>query len=197
MPQQFVILILFLVVAVLLGAGFVISAVQARRGPDDYDGIHDTGHRLRRYWFVFLIVVVVGALGATLPHMPYPMVQKPAAGTEVTTVEVEGYQFGWGLENEVGDTWDINPNNTDQVHDQPAVARVGDHVRFRVTSLDVNHGFLIENGQGNIIGQVQAMPGVTNSLYFRFDRPGVYTIRCGELCGIGHTDMHGVIRIEE
>lgn len=183
MPRQFVILIIFLVVSILLAFGFVVSAWQARRGPEDYEAIHDKGYRLRRYWFVFLIVVVVGALGATLPHMPYPMIQKPASGTEVTTVEVTAIQFGWML------------NDTEGKAIQSV--RAHDHIQFRVTSEDVNHGFLIENPKGDIIAQVQAMPEVTNDLYVTFDEPGTYTIRCGELCGLYHTDMLGQILVEE
>ncbi len=183
MPRQFVILIIFLVVSVLLALGFIISARQARRGPEDYEAIHDTGYRIRRYWFIFLIVVVVGALGATLPHMPYPMAQKPAEGTQVTTVDVTALQFGWMLNDENGD--------------KLKSVKAHDHIRFRVTSEDVNHGFMLEDSKGNIVAQVQAMPEVTNDLYFTFDEPGTYTIRCGELCGLYHTDMLGQIVVEE
>lgn len=183
MPQQFVILIIFAVVAGLLATGFVLSALQARKGPEDYHEIHDKGYRIRRYWFIFLIVVVVGGLGATLPHLPYPMVQKPSAATPVTTVDVTAMQFGWQMSLAGGDRLET--------------LRTHDHIRFRVTSDDVNHGFMIEDPKGNIIGQVQAMPEVTNDLYFTFDEPGTYTIRCGELCGLYHTDMLGQIVVED
>lgn len=183
MPQQFVILIIFLAVAVLLAIGFIVSALQARKGPEDYHEIHVKGYRIRRYWFIFLIVVVVGGLGATLPHLPYPMVQKPASGTEVTTVDVTALQFGWIMNDPDG-----NKVKSVKAHD---------HIQFRVTSDDVNHGFMIEDPKGNIVAQVQAMPEVTNDLYVTFDEPGTYTIRCGELCGLYHTDMLGQLTVEE
>ncbi len=59
-------------------------------------------------------------------------------------------------------------------------------VRFEVTSADVNHDFGIYDPHGEIVGQVQAMPGFTNVLVMRFDQPGSYTIRCLELCGQYH-----------
>lgn len=176
MPQQYVILTIFLVIAVIIIAGFVISALQARKGPDDYHDIHVKGYRIRRYWFIFLLVLLVGTLGATLPHLPYPMVTKPSAGTKVTTINVEAIQFGW------------------MIDDTPIHA--GEHIRFRVTSQDVNHGFMIEDPKGNIIAQVQAMPTVTNDLFVTFDKPGNYTIRCGELCGLYHTDMLSAIEVK-
>jgi hypothetical protein len=43
--------------------------------------------------------------------------------------------------------------------------------------------------EGHIVGQVQAMPGYTNVLVMRFDRPGSYQIRCLELCGQYHHIM--------
>lgn len=176
MTQQFVILTIYLILAFLIAVAFIVTALQARKGPDDYEKIHHTGYRIRRYWFIFLLVVVVGGLGATLPHMPYPMVTKPASGTKVTTVNVHGMQFGWLID------------------DVPL--RAHRPILFRVTSDDVNHDFMIENSQGEIIAQVQAMPTVTNDLYVTFDHPGTYTIRCGELCGLYHTDMLGSIEVK-
>lgn len=175
MPQQFTILTIFLVIAIILFIGFAIFAVQGRKGPDDYHEIHDVGYKIRRYWFICLVVVLVGVLGATLPHLPYPMINKPAAGTKVTTVNVKGIQFGW------------------MIQDVPIKA--GEHILFRVTSEDVNHDFMVEDPKGNIIAQVQAMPQVTNNLYIVFPKPGTYTIRCGELCGLYHTDMLNTIEV--
>ncbi|MBS1849238.1 MAG: hypothetical protein JST73_13265 [Actinobacteria bacterium] len=169
MPQQFVILTILLVCAVLLAVGFVVTARLARKGPDDYEPIHDTGYRIRRYWFVFLMVVAAGGLGYSIPHMPYPMTRKPSASAPVTTVKVTAHQFSWDV--------------------QPVDIVAHRHIRFEVTSADVNHDFMIEDPQGNIVAQVQAMPTVTNSLYVTFDKPGQYLIRCGELCGLYHTSM--------
>ena len=42
---------------------------------------------------------------------------------------------------------------------------------------------------GALLTQVQAMPGYTNRLIYRFDRTGTYTVRCLEYCGIFHHFM--------
>ena len=57
-------------------------------------------------------------------------------------------------------------------------------MRFDVTSIDVNHGFGLYDPDGHLIGSVQAMPGYHNQLDLTLDEPGVYRIRCLELCGL-------------
>jgi cytochrome c oxidase subunit 2 len=168
MPPEYTTGYVMLAAIVVLGAGFLFTALSARKGPDDYELIHHNGYLFRRYWFVGLMCLGLMSFGFTLPHMPVPMFRKPA-GQVSTVVNVTGEQWSWTL--------------------QPSTVTAGQSVEFRVTSHDVNHGFGIFNSNGNIVGQVQAMPGFTNDLYYTFDKPGTYTIRCLELCGLYHTAM--------
>lgn len=185
MPQQYVILTIFLVAAVVVAAAFIVFGMLARKGPGDWHEIHDTGYRIRRYWFVALLVIVVGGLGATLPHMPFPMTQKPSASTPVDSVHVEAMQYAF--------LFGRGPGEPDE---GTVEVKAHQHIRFEVTSIDVNHDFVIEDSEGNIVAQVQAMPQETNSLYIVFDKPGLYSIRCGELCGLHHADMYQPDAIE-
>ncbi|MGH9205753.1 MAG: cupredoxin domain-containing protein, partial [Acidimicrobiales bacterium] len=168
MPPEYIIGYVMLAAIVALGAGFIFTAINARKGPDDYEPIHHSGYAVRRYWFVGLMCIGLTAFGFTLPHMPNPFFRKPIPN-DAMVVNVTGQQWSWTL------TPDTIPANRDVV--------------FRVTSDDVNHGFGIFNPNGNIVGQVQAMPGYTNSLYYKFSNSGTYTIRCLELCGLYHTAM--------
>jgi cytochrome c oxidase subunit 2 len=68
-------------------------------------------------------------------------------------------------------------------------------IDFRVTSLDVNHGFAIYDASDRIVGQVQAMPSVTNHLVMQFTGSGDYTIRCLEYCGPGHSHMTASVHV--
>jgi cytochrome c oxidase subunit 2 len=56
---------------------------------------------------------------------------------------------------------------------------------LEVTSIDVNHSLFMPN----IDGQINAIPGQTNHIWFQIDRPGNYTGQCTELCGDGHWSM--------
>ncbi len=69
----------------------------------------------------------------------------------------------------------------------------GKLVEFRVVAEDVTHGFGIYGQDGNLIGQVQAMPGYVNRLRVRFVTPGRYNILCLEYCGPLHHQMKSSI----
>lgn len=174
MPPQYIIGYVMLAAIVALGAGFIFTAVNARRGPDDYEPIHHGGYAVRRYWFVGLMCLGFIAFAFTLPHMANPLFRTPAPN-DAMVVQVTGQQWNWTL--------------------SPATVPANRDVVFRDTSKDVNHGFAIFNSQGDIVGQVQAMPGVTNSLYMKFSHPGTYTIRCLELCGLYHTAMVSALTV--
>ncbi len=68
-------------------------------------------------------------------------------------------------------------------------------IEFDITSNDVNHGFGLYDPQGNLVGQVQAMPGYVNHLIFTFHEPGTYTVRCLELCCMPHFAMESQITV--
>ena len=64
--------------------------------------------------------------------------------------------------------------------------QAGRTVVFHVTSLDVIHSFwAYELGV-----KVDAVPGTDNTADVRPDHPGTFTIRCAELCGTWHGEMH-------
>ena len=71
----------------------------------------------------------------------------------------------------------------------------GTLIEFRVTTLDVNHGFSLYAPDGHLVAQTQAMPGYLNRLRVTLDEPGTYTVLCLEFCGMGHHRMRGVIEV--
>ncbi|HCY42855.1 MAG TPA: hypothetical protein DHV48_16155 [Prolixibacteraceae bacterium] len=69
-------------------------------------------------------------------------------------------------------------------------------IEFRVTSLDVNHGFAIYDQSNNLIAQTQAMPGYVNRLRWKFKEPGNYNILCLEYCGMAHQVMRATLTVK-
>ncbi len=59
-------------------------------------------------------------------------------------------------------------------------------VRFRLTSADVIHGFLLPNTNVNTM----VVPGFVAEVRTRFKEPGEYEMPCNEFCGLGH---HGMV----
>jgi cytochrome c oxidase subunit 2 len=66
-------------------------------------------------------------------------------------------------------------------------------ITFFVTSQDIQHGFLIEKTNINMM----VLPGQISRLKTRFDTPGVYNFVCHEYCGVGHHTMFGRIIVED
>ena len=62
---------------------------------------------------------------------------------------------------------------------------VGTAVKFRLTSADVVHGFLLPNTNVNTM----AVPGFVAEVRTSFAQPGEYEMPCHEFCGLGHHAM--------
>ena len=69
----------------------------------------------------------------------------------------------------------------------------GRPIRFRLTSGDVTHGFMIAGTNANTM----IVPGYISQFTTIFPRAGDYLIVCHEFCGNGHHAMAGRIIVEE
>jgi cytochrome c oxidase subunit 2 len=58
-------------------------------------------------------------------------------------------------------------------------------VKFRLTSADVIHGFLLPDTNVNTM----VVPGFVAEVRTSFARPGAYHMACNEFCGLGHHSM--------
>jgi cytochrome c oxidase subunit 2 len=169
---------------ILVYASFALST----RGAAGEEFAYQAIGRLRRPFFILMLVVLGVLFAFTVPRMPYPKGQTP---DEV--VVVTGKQFQFALSSQ--------PIRTEEEFAQASANSpqigVGRLVEFRVTSLDVNHGFGIYDPDGKLVGQTQAMPGYVNRLFLRFEKPGSYTILCLEYCGLTHHAMRGGFEVVE
>jgi cytochrome c oxidase subunit 2 len=69
----------------------------------------------------------------------------------------------------------------------------GRPVRFRMTSVDVTHGFMIAGTNANTM----LVPGYISQFTTVFGKPGDYLIVCHEFCGNGHHVMSGRVIVED
>jgi cytochrome c oxidase subunit 2 len=156
--------------ALVLAGAFLVIGVQAGSEASE-ERVHRVGYWLRKRWLALLLVIGVLVVGISLFDLPYA-----GGGTGGrTVVKVTGGQFFWSL--------------------SPGRVPVGSHVRFDVTSVDVNHGFGLYDPHGHLIGSVQAMPGYDNKLDLNLTEAGVYQIRCLELCGLNHSTMESTFTV--
>jgi cytochrome c oxidase subunit II len=68
---------------------------------------------------------------------------------------------------------------------QCAQVPVDTPVKFRITSTDVIHGFLLPATNVNTM----VVPGFVAEVRTTFSRPGIYQMPCNEFCGYGHHGM--------
>lgn len=69
---------------------------------------------------------------------------------------------------------------------------VGSSVQINVTSIDVMHGFYVEEHAVNL----ELVPGQVARINQRFNKPGAYKIICNHYCGTGHQIMYGEIVVQ-
>ena len=83
----------------------------------------------------------------------------------------------------VGQIFSWNPSHID--------VPLGSHVTFYVTSVDVEHGFMVPETALNVM----VTPGWVSTVAYTFKKPGKYLIVCNEYCGGGHQLMAGSIEV--
>lgn len=165
MSDSLQLLILFVILAIIAIAIFVVIALSTGR-PSGESSEPPGGYVIRRRWFLVLILVLFACFFTTIPFVPYEtaaMALQPAL-----RVPVVAHQYFF---------------------DMPSHLPLNRRIMFEVTSDDVNHGFAIYGPRDHLIAQTQAMPDYVNYLAVTFHRPGKYKVRCLEFCGPGHFAM--------
>ena len=166
---QTIVAIVFLLLALGIAGVMTVIALETRRDVP-FERVRTVAYAMRRWWFLFLAVLLVAVVGASLFDLPYS-----SQARRVTEVRVIGGQFYWSA--------------------SPARVPAGTHVRFDVTSADVNHGLGLYAPDGKLLGSVQAMPGFHNKLDVTLNEPGEYLLSCLEFCGLNHHLMARRFRV--
>jgi cytochrome c oxidase subunit II len=174
----------FVAATLIILAVFATVARSARQSRAvDYTRVN----RLRLQFFVALSVILLLFLVLTLRRLPYPV----EARTPDRVVNAVGKQYAWSLTDGAGPalaSWDREFSPIVNV-------AAGTTVEFRVTTLDVNHGFSLYAPDGHLVTQTQAMPGYVNRLRVTFDQSGTYSVLCLEFCGMSHHRMRAVVEV--
>lgn len=174
--QQPSILLLFLILAGMAIITFSYIYLSSKNADQSAHGMANP--LKKRFWFLLILFVILGIFASvTIPKSPYFLF---ANETPAKVVHVSARQFSFIMSEKA-----IDPTNpSGESIELPA----NQLIEFRVTSLDVNHGFAIYNAANRLITQTQAMPGYVNRLRYKF-APGNYNIFCLEFCGMAHQIM--------
>jgi cytochrome c oxidase subunit II len=116
---------------------------------------------------VFVLVWGLGALAA----------ENASSSPDPLVVNVTGQQWVWTF---------AYPGT--HVVSQELYLPENREVEFRITSVDVTHGFWV----ANFGVQVDANPGVITTIHTTPDALGSFIVRCEQFCGLNHAFMEAV-----
>jgi cytochrome c oxidase subunit 2 len=136
--------------------------------------------RLELLWTAVPVLILAAIAAFVFYKLPGIKNVPAARAGESLTVKVEAQQFYWQFEYPGG-----------QVSIDRMVVPVGAVVRLRVTTPDVAHSWWIPS----LGGKIDAIPGRTNTTWFKATKPGVYSGQCGEFCGIQHAVMRADVAV--
>ena len=113
---------------------------------------------------VFVLVWGLGALAA----------ENASTGENPLVVNVTGQQWVWTF------SYPGSHVTSDELY-----LPENREVEFRITSVDVTHGFWV----ANFGVQVDANPGVITTIHTTPNRLGDFIVRCEQFCGLNHAFM--------
>jgi cytochrome c oxidase subunit 2 len=166
----------------------LIFALWRRRERDERPFRPDPGTERR---MVVAVVTAVAAcvvvIGAFTAASFFTTRALTAASNDDLTVKVRGLQWWWGLEY-FGSAPDQRFETANEIH-----IPVGRNVRLQLEGIDVIHSFWVPS----LAGKQDLIPGRSNELTIRAERPGVYRGQCAEFCGLQHAHMAFFVVAEE
>jgi cytochrome c oxidase subunit 2 len=168
----------------LLVEGLILFAIlrYRRRRADDMPDQIEGNRRLEIGWTV-LGFAIIGVLFVVTYHAlrnDYTVKADNPDNLPDYTVHVSAYMWNWDYEYFVGDNQPTGVTTTKRLTIPADRA-----VYLEITSKDVQHSFWVPK----LAGKVDAVPGHTNTMWLKVDKPGLYTGNCAEYCGTGHHDM--------
>jgi cytochrome c oxidase subunit II len=152
--------------------------------------------RTEKHWIMIMaamllvmmaVVVLTGIMGAMHPSSNVEVI-------DPTTLHLQGEfvesNLGTAVEPDGSVTVRIIAEQYDFVP-QCVQVPVGTAVKFRLTSADVVHGFLLPDTNVNTM----VVPGFVAEVRTRFAKEGEYAMPCHEFCGLGHHAMWAHVRV--
>ncbi|WP_438943703.1 cytochrome C oxidase subunit II [Noviherbaspirillum malthae] len=152
--------------------------------------------RAETRWAIFVIGIIALLLGM-IAYTSLHFVMMPTKNVETinpSTLHLAG-EF---TEDNLGSAVEPDGSVTVRIVGQqysftPQCILVPDQtpVKFRVTSADVIHGFIIAETNVNVMLE----PGYISTFDTRFRKPGMHVMPCHEFCGVGHAGMWARVKV--
>jgi cytochrome c oxidase subunit 2 len=205
----FVTLVITGVVFVVVNVFIAWSVVRFHHRPGRKAAFEPENRRLEGWLTVATTVGIVAMLAPGL-YVYSDMISPPR---DAAVVEALGQQWQWrfrfpGADGLLGlsetrfvsndNPFGVNPddpNGQDDVLVDNAELRLplDRPVKVLLRSRDVLHNFYVPQFRA----KMDLVPGMVTSFWVRPTRAGRFEILCAELCGVGHSNMRGIVVVED
>jgi cytochrome c oxidase subunit 2 len=174
--------------------GYLVYLVIRYRARKGVVAKYEQGNTLVQIQWILIFSVVILVLDLTLDFLgakTWDRVKVEMPSDTVMTVRVQAKQFDWtffypGADGQLGTADDISSYREFHVP-------VGKKIALDLTSLDVIHDFFL----AEVRMKQDVMPLRHIKAWFDANQTGDFHIVCDEICGIGHTRMTGVLKVED
>lgn len=165
-------------IAVLVVLAF---ALFRKRGSENQVG------RIPRTNYVVGAAIGLTAVIITCFTLASYLTTRATGGDGNILITVRGEQWWWRVAYATDDS-DKSFQSANEIH-----IPVSRDVTLRLESADVIHSFWVPS----LAGKQDLVPGRTNTLLIRAERPGVYRGQCAEFCGLQHSHMAMMVVADE
>lgn len=189
---------------------FIVIALARYRHREGHRAAYEPHNKRLEWWLIGLTSVGVAALLAPGLFVYADYIRPPP---NVLQMEVFGQQWQWrfrfaGPGGKLGTTdvryisddnpFGLNPadpNGRDNyLIDAPEVhLPLNRPIQVLTRSRDVLHDFYVPPFRA----RMNMVPGMVTTFWFTPTKAGRYDILCAQLCGIGHSNMRGVVVVED
>ncbi|OMC84051.1 cytochrome c oxidase subunit II [Viridibacillus sp. FSL H8-0123] len=155
-------------------------------------------HKYEKYWLAFGVGSLIVFLLITGIMAFHNGSHPPSAKNTINYEKVDEITpFSKpGVHKVEGKDWDYEAVVVASAfyYDPPTLeVPVGAKVKFIATSKDVVHGFEVAGTNINMMLE----PGYISEYVTTVDKVGEYLIVCNEYCGVGHAQMHSMLKVVE
>jgi cytochrome c oxidase subunit 2 len=173
-------------VALLIWVLVLLAVVRFRRRSDAIPNQRQYNIPFELVYTAIPLVIVAGLFVLTLfaENRFTSLADEPDLRVEVT-----GYQWGWQF-TYVDQDVTVTSGATEAA---TLVLPVGRTVRFHLVTRDVNHSFWVPE----FLEKRDLIPQVDNEIDVEIVKPGEWTGRCAEYCGLDHWKMRFAVQAVE
>ncbi|VBB46035.1 Cytochrome c oxidase, subunit II [uncultured Paludibacter sp.] len=123
----------------------------------------------KKLFYTFVSILIVAGVSLhivtfnTIPWAPLDLNRAEITPNKVFDISMANHQF--------------------KLPSEKLVIKQGEKALFKVTSEDLTYGFGVFRQDNSMVFQMQVVPGHMNDILWKFEKPGVYTIRSTEYSG--------------